>query len=131
MRTLLALSLLQLVSCTGEKDQGTTKASASAAPDPAADLGSYCEKVCKKSTTCGVEAAEKLAKGHAHELKLIEELRKDAPKTEETCTSACKASTVTSEDAALLARAKSCLDQTTCDTFDRCLEAVDKPQGGT
>ncbi len=131
MRHLFALSLLVLASCTGEKDQGTTKASASAAPNPAAELGVYCEKVCKKSTTCGVEAAEKLAKGHAHELQLIEELRKDAPKTEETCTSACKASTVTSEDSALLARAKACLDQTTCETFDRCLDSVEKPQGGT
>ncbi|NUO52786.1 MAG: hypothetical protein HOV80_28405 [Polyangiaceae bacterium] len=131
MRTLFALSLLLLASCTGEKDQDAPKASASAAPDPAADLGPYCEKVCKKSTSCGIEAAEKLAKGHAHELQLIEELRKDAPKTEETCTSACKASAVSGDDAPLLARAKACLDQTTCETFDRCLDAVDKPQGGS
>lgn len=131
MRTLPALLLLVLASCTGEKEVGTTKASASAAPDPAAELGPYCEKVCKKSTGCGLEAAEKLAKGHAHELQLIEELRKDAPKTEETCTSACKASAISNDEAPMLARAKACLDQTTCDTFDRCLEGVDKPQGGT
>jgi hypothetical protein len=131
MRTILAVLLFPLVACGGETDAPTGKASASAAPDPAAELGPYCEKVCKRSTSCGLEAAEKLVKGQPHEVAALDKLRKDAPKTEETCNTTCKASKVTAEESAMLARAKGCLEQTTCETFDRCLEDAGRTAGGT
>lgn len=116
-------------SSEGSSPPGKSAPSGSASA-PAVALAPYCEQVCKRSTACGLEAAETLAKGHAHELGVVEQLRKDAPKTEATCVEACKASEVTEADGAALARAQGCLEQTTCKTFEGCLAQVGAPAGG-
>lgn len=131
-KALFAALAVSVLACSPDNDKPTAKASASAASAaPKVDLGSYCEKVCKRSTACGLEAAEGLAKGHAHELTMVEQLRKDAPKTEASCTEACRASKVTPEDEPALARAQSCLEQTSCQTFDSCLAQAGKTKDGS
>jgi hypothetical protein len=116
-------------STEGASPAGKGAPSGSAAA-PTVALAPYCEQVCKRSTACGLEAAETLAKGHAHELGVVEQLRKDAPKTEATCVDACKASKVTDADNDALARAQGCLEQTTCKTFEGCLAQIGAPAGG-
>ncbi|MBL9028312.1 MAG: hypothetical protein JNL21_39340 [Myxococcales bacterium] len=127
-----ALVLFPLASgCSSEGASPSGKpATSGSAAAPAVALSPYCEQVCKRSTACGLEAAESLAKGHAHELGVVEQLRKDAPKTEATCVEACKASKVTEADGDALARAQGCLEQTTCKTFEGCLVQIGSPAGG-
>jgi len=132
MRRILASAAgLGLAACSGDTSSAAPQASGS--PSAAAakvDLPSFCEKVCKRSTACGIEAAESLAKGHANELAVVEQLRKDAPKTEQTCRESCTTAAVGSDDQADLAAANGCLEQTSCATFESCLSAVDKPAAG-
>ena len=88
-----------------------------------ADLSAYCGAVCKRSTACGIEAADAIVRGNPAEVSLLSRLKADASKNEATCSDACRASPPTDEQASAFAKAQTCVEQSTCDALEACLTA--------
>jgi hypothetical protein len=130
MSTRLALCLAFasfLAACGNAADgaEASSRPSASASALPsAAELSDYCGRVCKKTTACGLEAADGIVRGNPTEVSLLSRLKADAAKTEAACRDECASGAAESTSRAALDKANTCVQQSSCDALEACLVAA-------
>jgi len=123
--------------CGAEGSPAAGSASTSAAPassqragagpsasasSPAFDAKGFCERLCKRSATCGLERAEALAKsGEAADKAALERARADRDGVEKTCLESCSKTPPSSASEEPVVAAEACLAEKECPAFRACL----------
>lgn len=99
----------------------SAKLSASvAAPLP---LGKFCQQMCERSSSCGLETAAALAKtsGRPSDKRLLAEARQQQARKRDTCVANCNKAEVTEPQRDQYLHAQGCLQRNDCDAFSRCM----------
>jgi hypothetical protein len=107
---------------------GSGSPTASAAATAAAfDTTAFCERLCKRSTSCGIEAVEALAKsGDEVDKKALEKAKTDAPTIEKTCVAKCTKSPPAGDQIEQAKKADACVAAADCAGFESCRAALTK-----
>lgn len=117
----LLLPLL-LVACEEPPDPQPEPAAATVAKPEPFDLDGYCTKMCERTTTCSMQAAEgSAALGGAKVEKALREARDESSQLTDACVTGCKATPVDEKNRGAALRAKHCLKADSCGELEKCL----------
>lgn len=122
----LVSPVVVLLACAlgGCSEQASAVASAAAGSGAKPiDQAGYCSRICQRATGCGIEAAESVARGTPAEVALVGKMKAESNETERACVAECSKERLGEADARAMAEAESCIEQTTCETFARCLDS--------
>jgi len=112
---------------TASSIQATTAtSSATASATPTVAVEDFCKRMCAKTSQCGLELVEALAKtGAKRDKEEVAKARAAAPEREAACRKACvKDKPATANEQAKIRQAQACLDKTVCKQLLSCIEAI-------
>ncbi|MCB9608346.1 MAG: hypothetical protein H6716_17285 [Polyangiaceae bacterium] len=129
---LVAATCLLVSACNREETAPepavVTSASAASLSPEQTPLKDYCEKSCKRASECGLERAKALAQiGGGADKDLVGAAEKHQKEHYFRCKRGCEEKPVRDADRPLYGKAVSCLSETDCKLYEKCLNAVDRP----
>ncbi len=119
----MCMGVVTAAASCGDGRSGAAPTTTASTRSLEAELSAYCGAVCKRSTACGLEAADAVVRGHPAEVALLSRLKADAPKSEASCRDACRSTPTSELEPATFAKAERCVEQSTCDALEACLTA--------